>query len=173
MLRQARRADMQRAAWKVGAGVVAGFGLLSLVVALLVILLVSPGVVGSVAALAAVAVPFFVAMLGWVRARALTGDRDAAIEKAWTLAASDVLAHRGAELTAETLAKTMRIEVADAEHLLTQLNVHDFARARVTEEGDVTYSVTPDRVRVATDGEEPEEDEAQVRARAHAEVPKP
>ena len=65
----------------------------------------------------------------------------------------------------------MRIEVADAEHLLTQLNVNDFARARVTEEGDVTYSVSPERVRVAADAEEPEEDDAQVRARAHADPP--
>ena len=100
VLRQARRADTQRAAWKVGAGVVAGFGALSLLVAVLVIALVTPRLVGSLAALAAVAVPFVVRDAGWVRAKALASERDAAVEKAWTLVASDVLAYRGAELTA-------------------------------------------------------------------------
>jgi hypothetical protein len=172
---RARRADLQRAGWRAGAGVVAGFGLLSLAVAILVIVLASPGLVGSIAALGASAVPFLVAMLGWARARALTTTRDETIARAWALAASDVLTHRGGELTADALAKILRTDVTHAERLLIDLHVADVARARVTEEGDLAYSVPADKVRLANDAVgETDQDEAaeRARARAHVELPK-
>lgn len=176
VLERAQRSHVKRALWQVAAGVVGGFGLLSLSVAILVILGVAPSLVGLTAMLGSTAVPFVVAALSWVTARRHTKERDVALAEAWALVAGDVLAQKGEELTSAELAKIMRTSEAHADELLGQLNVTDFVHARVTEEGELAYSVAPAKLRVdeqaaAEAPEEAEEDEAAVRARSRVERP--
>jgi hypothetical protein len=187
LLKQSRQAHLKSAAWRVGAGIVGGFGVLSLLVTLAVIAVVTPGLVGTIAMLGATAVPFIVAFLAWQRGRALLASRDEKLENAWSLVAGDVLGTKGEELTADELAKILRVDTARAEKLLGNLNASDFVHARVTEEGDLAYSVPAPKMRIAdagagsppsdeggggtrAEGEEPveDEDEEAVRARARA-----
>ncbi len=173
VLARAQRAHVRRALWRVSAGVVGGFGLLSLAVALLVIVGVGPSLVGLLAMLGASAVPFVVAALAWASAARQARLRDAALDEAWALVAGDVLGQKGGELTADELGKLMRIDVSRAEALLAELNLRDFVHARVTEEGDLAYSVAGQKHRVDPEAkrgvEAPEQDEALERARATAE----
>jgi len=177
LLKKARRAQLRGAGWMVGSGVVGAFGAISLLVALLVLSVASPGIVATVAALGATAIPFVVAMLAWRRGRAAAKEREKALDEAWGVVAGDVLAHRGDELTAEELAKDMRIEVPAAELLLAQLSVSDFVHARVTDEGDLAYSVPATRLRIedaelteslADAADEGEQEESTIRAKAQA-----
>ncbi|MFO0566541.1 MAG: zinc ribbon domain-containing protein [Polyangiaceae bacterium] len=180
LLLRAQKAHVARAAWLTASGVVGGFALLSLVVALLVVASVGTGLVGTLAMFGATAVPFLVSALAWSKARTRGKDRDAALSSAWTLVASDVLRSRGGEVEADELAKILRIDLERAEQVLAELNLHDFVRARVTEEGDIAYSVTGDKLRVEAEPtadeqselEAAEVDEAAVRAEARATPPK-
>lgn len=148
-LERAQRAQRVAAAWRVGAGVVAGFGALSLLVALLVLIAVTPGILGTLGALFAVLVPFVLSWLLWRRGRAEAEKIGEALDEAWQRVAHEVIdAHRG-ELTATQLGKTMRTDAASAERLLARLGAHDAVRARVTDTGDVVYSSPAgERVRV-------------------------
>jgi len=147
-LERAQRAQRVAAAWRVAAGVVAGFGGLSLLVALLVLVAVTPGVLGTLGAAIAVLVPFVLAWLFWRRGAAEAQKIGDALDEAWQRVAREVLdAHRG-ELTATQLGKALRTDAATAERLLARLGAHDFVRARVTDTGDVVYSSLGERVRV-------------------------
>lgn len=136
----AQKARMKSAAWKVGGISSAGFGLISLLVALLVLGLASPGFVATLLTLAIVSVPFAVAVLAWRRAKREERAAQNAIDDAWALVASDWMRGAASELTAEDLAQAMRISSEQAEVLLARLSVQDFVKARVTEEGDLAYS---------------------------------
>lgn len=176
-LQRARRAQLRGAGWMVGAGVVGGFGLLSLAVVLLVLGVASPGVVATVAAIGAVAIPFVVSALAWQRARAARSEREHALDEAWSLVAADVLRHRGEELTAAELGKLMHVSEEVAELLLANLSVRDVIRTRVTEEGELAYSAPPERLRIQdADIDLPENevevDESVVRAKAQMDRPK-
>ncbi len=168
----ARKAQMRRAAWAVSAGVVSGFAVLSLLVTLLVLTVTSPGVIGTLAMFGALAVPFVVAAVAWMRSKQHEKELVTSIDQAWAFAAEDVLIEKGKDLTSLSLAKILRMEEAEAEQLLAQLSASDVVRSRVTETGNVTYAASP-KVRVGTEADEVEEeqpmDEAQVRARARAE----
>lgn len=178
VLKQARKAHVTRAAWAVAAGVMGGLGVLSLLATLLVIAF-GPGLLASVTLLAANLVPFVVAALAWRKSKQQGKHRDQLLDDAWSLAASDVLAHGGQELEAEDLAKVMRIDLARAEQVLAHLGAHDFVHARVTDEGDLAYSVSPSKLRVAAPHDEPavdelaEQDEAAELVRARAAKPEP
>jgi hypothetical protein len=127
--------------------------------------------------LGATAIPFVLAMLSWRRARSAAKELESTLDEAWGVVAGDVLAHRGDELTAEELAKDLRIEVPAAEQLLAQLSVSDFVHARVTDDGDLAYSVPAERLRIedavltdalADAAEEGEQEESTIRAKAQA-----
>lgn len=149
LLSSAQQARRRSAAWRVGAGLVAGFAALSLAVSLVVWLIASPGVLGALGLLVMLAVPVVLALLARRRAGAEARVQEHALDQAWALVAGDVLASRGGELNAADLARVLRIDEARAELLLGQLNVNDFVHARVTEEGDVVYSSrAPERLRV-------------------------
>lgn len=143
LLERAQRARMRAAGFRAAAGVVAGFGVISLLVSLLVMALVTPGVVGTIGTLVVTAVPFILAFFAWRRGRAHARELEQLLDQAWTLVASDVLASVGDGLTAADLAKAMRLEEAQAEALLAELGATDFVHARVTDGGDVVYSSRP------------------------------
>jgi hypothetical protein len=136
----AQKSRMKSAAWKVGSISSAGFALVSLLVALLVLGLASPGFIATLLTLAMVSVPFVVAALAWRSAKRHDRAAEGAIDDAWALVASDLMRARESELTAEDLASAMRISSEQAELLLARLSVQDFVKARVTDEGDIAYS---------------------------------
>jgi len=148
-LARAQRARRRAAAWRVGAGLVAGFGALSLAVALVVWAVASTGVLGTLGLLLMLSVPLVLSVLAWRKAGAERRVLEQSLDQAWTLIAADALGSRGAELNAAELARIMRLDETQAELLLGQLSVNDFVHARVTEEGDVVYSSrAPERLRV-------------------------
>jgi hypothetical protein len=144
LLVKARQAHLRYNAWRSGAVVVGGFGILSVLVTLLVLAAVDVGVLAMLVAFAAALLPLAIAAVAWRRSGRVVSERDEALDQAWALVAGDVLRDKGRELTAEELAQLMRLDPDGAEQLLVELNVHDFVRARVTDAGDVVYeSVRP------------------------------
>lgn len=149
LLSSAQQARRRGAAWRVGAGLVAGFAALSFAVSLVVWLIASPGVLGTLGLLVMLSVPVVLALMARRRAGAEGRALEHALDQAWALVAADVLASRSGELNAAELARILRVDEARAELLLGQLNVNDFIHARVTEEGDVVYSSrAPEKLRV-------------------------
>jgi hypothetical protein len=149
-LERAQRAHRIATAWRVGAGVVAGFGGLSLLIALLVLGVVTPGVLGTLATLFGTLVPFVLAFVFWRRGGAEYQKVTDALDEAWQRVAAEVIAAHGGELTAAELAKTLRSDTSTAERMLARLGAHDFVRSRVTDAGDVVYSSpSAERVRVS------------------------
>jgi hypothetical protein len=178
-LEDAQKERVRRAVLLAASGVVGGFGVLSVIVTLLVLLVASPGLIGTLAMLGAVSIPLVVAALAWMRARKHQNALDSALDRAWALAAEDVLLAKGKDLTAGELAKILRMEEPDAESLLAELSANDVVQSQITAGGDVTYAPST-RVRVEADeraeekatddvASEVDEDEAQVRARARVE----
>ncbi len=140
MLEQAQRARVRVAAWRVAAGVVGGFGALSLMVTLLTLAFFSPGVLGTALLLMTVSIPLLLAAIAWNRAQRYVRERDDAIDQAWLAAAGDVMQRTEHELDARGLAKTLRIDEAQAEQLLARLDVENVVRARVSADGELLYS---------------------------------
>ena len=138
---KARRA--QRAAWLFRAlwivsGVIGGFTFLS---TLFMLLLFSGLGTGWASLLLFGAVPLLLAF--WARrrtrsARATTKDE---LELAWTSVAHELLKASEGELTSAELAKLMLTDERHADLLLARLNVDDQVHSRVTDDGQVTYSV--------------------------------
>jgi hypothetical protein len=159
LLAVAQSARMRAAAFKVGSASAGGFGLLSLLIALVVLGLASPGFLATLATLVVVAVPLVVSLLAWRRAKRHEQELDRALDDAWALVASDLIRQRGAELTASELAAAMRLSEQQAELLLARLSVQDFVRARVTDDGDIAYSTRDlplPRARIIAGAEEAE-----------------
>jgi hypothetical protein len=149
LLKRAQRERLKLAGFRVGAALVGGFGVFSLLVVLLVLAIATPGIPAALLATLATAVPLIFAAALWRRSRAQASALGETIEQAWTLVASDVLDSVGEEVRAEALAKTLRTEPAHAESLLARLNAHDFVHARVTDEGELVYSTrAPERLRI-------------------------
>lgn len=99
-------------------------------------------------------VPAFLA----VRARGQGSKRkenaDAALDRAWLAAAEEVAAKHAGGVTAKELGKTLSIDEARADKLLTELAVHDKTRIDVGDDAEVRYSVRPDVLaRVSMDEE--------------------
>ena len=148
-LERAQRAHRVAAAWRVAAGVVAGFGGLSLLIALLVLAVVTPGVLGTLATLFATLVPFVLAFVFWARGGSEHRNVVEALDEAWQRVAEEAITAHGGELTATELAKILRTDIPTAERLLARLGARDVVRSRVTDAGDVVYSSpAADRVRV-------------------------
>jgi hypothetical protein len=152
-LLQAQRARSERAAWTVTGGVVGGFGLLSLAVAILVLGLASPGFGATVGLLGAVAVPLLFGLFALRHARRSRRELDAALDSAWQLVAKEMMAQREGGLTAAELGALMRTDEPRAEQLLAALNVDDAVHSRVTDAGEVLFaSGTVGKVRVDDSG---------------------
>jgi hypothetical protein len=138
---KARRA--QRAAWLYRAlwivsGVIGGFTFLT---TLIMLLLFSGLGTGWASLLLFGAVPLLLAF--WARrrtrrARASTKDE---LDLAWTSVAHQLLKASEGELTSAELANLMLTDERHADLLLARLNVDDQVHSRVTDDGQVTYSV--------------------------------
>lgn len=164
----ARRA--QRAAWLFRAlwivsGVIGGFTFLA---TLLTLLLFSGLGTAWASLLLFGAIPLLVAF--WARRRTLkarTTVKDE-LDLAWSSVAHELLRASPNELTSAELADLMLTDELHADQLLARLNVDDQVHSRVTDEGQVTYSVrATDRFRVGDapfDTEEWDDDAEQQRA---------
>ncbi|MES1177198.1 MAG: hypothetical protein ABUL62_22945 [Myxococcales bacterium] len=143
LLRSARAEQLRAGAFKAGAGFAAASGALSLLLTSVVLLVTSPGAFAKFAALLASVVPFALSFFAWRRAQRHAEALNAALQQAWLLAASRVVAARGgaATMSSAELASALRIDEHRAELLLAELSVRDFveqpaelpARMRVTE----------------------------------------
>lgn len=150
LLRSARAEQMRAAAFKAGSGFAGASGALSLLLTSVVLLVISPGAFAKFAALLASVVPFALSLFAWRRAKQHEARLAAALQQAWLLAASRVVAahaqaHTGAgAMSSAALAQALRIDEPRAELLLAELSVRDFvdqpaelaARMRVTELAD-------------------------------------
>lgn len=87
------------------------------------------------------AVPLLAAFWARHRARQSANTSRDALEQAWTSVAHEVLEHTDGELTAGDLAAKLLTGEQHADELLARLNVDDEVRSRVTDGGEVVYSV--------------------------------
>jgi hypothetical protein len=152
-LETAQRERYRATAWRVGAALTAGFGLLSVAVALVVTWLVSPGAFGSLMMMGLAAVPLIVAALAWRRANRHHAARDEALDQAWSIAVREVLEQRAQEPTASDLGRIMHLSVAETELLLARLDVEDVVRSRVTDAGEIVYSTGAPTAKLRISGE--------------------
>lgn len=129
LLRGARSEQLRASAFRAGAGFALGSGLLGLLVTSVVLLAVSPPLVAKVAALVACLVPFALAFFALQRARGHAQKLDAALQHAWLLAASRLVAARGGQVSAPALASALRVDEARAEQLLAEVSVQAFVQA--------------------------------------------
>jgi hypothetical protein len=156
LLRSARSEQLRAGAFRGGAGFALASGAVSLLVTLIVFLITTPAPVAKVAAVVASLVPFALSFFALRRARSHTRKFEAALQQAWLLAATRLVAAHGGQLTAKELARLLRVDEARAELLLAEVSVHDFitqpselpARVRVTEladpvEPDAAAETTP------------------------------
>ena len=83
-----------------------------------------------------------------VRARSRAGsamaDAKEALDRAWLAAAEEVAKVSKNGVTVAELAKRLKIDPVRAEHLLTQLAVHERTRIDVDDEAEVRYSIGPE-----------------------------
>jgi hypothetical protein len=155
-LEQAQRTRFRRAAWRVAAGVVGAFGLLSVAVALLALLLVSPGPLATLLTLLTVAVPLGVSAHAWRRATKIGRELGAQLDEAWRFTLLEVLRTRTSsdpeELELAELAGALGIGEERAEALLAELEVHDLATSAVGRDGVMRYrALAGPRRRIAVD----------------------
>jgi hypothetical protein len=115
-------------------------------------------IAGKVLVVAIAIVPLILALRARSRATSARESARTASERAWQAAAEDVAGRAKSGITAPALAKTLGIEPAYADRLLTSLAVHERTRIDVGENAEVVYSVQPGAlVRVAEDGHRDEE----------------
>lgn len=152
-LKAAQRLRFKHAAWLIAAGAVGGLGALSLLVTLGVLLVVTPGLVPTVAALLAAALPLGLAGYAAHRARGHARELETKLGDAWRAVATDILNQHTDPVDAEHLGRALRLEDEEVERLLTDLEVHDVVRTRVTDDGALVYEPVgaPPRVRVKPD----------------------
>jgi hypothetical protein len=144
LLKTARAEQLRALAFRAGSGFVFASGLLSLLVTNVVLLATSPAPLAKAFALFASAVPLVLAFLAFRRSKMHQKRLEQALQQAWLLAAGRVAAEAGGAASAQSLAKTLRIDEARAELLLAELSVQDFvdphalpaAKVRVTELAD-------------------------------------
>ncbi len=153
-LETAQRERHRVAAWRLGAALTAGFGLLSVAVALVVTWIVSPGATGSGLMLGLAAVPLILAALAWRRSNRHRAERDESLDLAWSTAAREIIEQHDRELTASDLARIMHLPEDEAERLLARLDVEDVVRSRVTDAGEIVYSTGAPAARLRVEGED-------------------
>jgi hypothetical protein len=141
LLKVATLARSGRAAWRVVAFVVGGFGVFSLLVLWLAIAVADPPLPASLVASLAVLAPFGFATYAWLRARRHAARLEPALEQAWVFAARDIARARGGEIDARTLAKLTRIGERDADRLLSRMSAENLLTSSVTSEGSLQYTL--------------------------------
>jgi len=99
----------------------AGFGVFSVLVLWLVIVVAQPVFAGAVVAVLAALVPFGFAALSWKKSQEQDRELPPLVEKAWDAAASDIAKARGGKLDAPALAKVTRINEATAGQVLSRM----------------------------------------------------
>ena len=87
------------------------------------------------------------------KARRRNAEARDRIEQAWEKAAGNVLAARGAELTAPELAAMMQTDQAHAESLLGRLSAHGRARVDVRDDAELAYRVADADPEIANDAD--------------------
>jgi len=145
--RRARRSELlYHAAW-IATGVVGG---VSLLMTLLALLLFSGLFTGWAGLLAFPALPVLLSLWARKRTRKARETRQEALDQAWASVAHEILEQSPRELTSADLAHGMLTSESHADRLLARLNVDDQVRSRVTDDGQIGYSVrSPQRVRVS------------------------
>jgi hypothetical protein len=98
-------------------------------------------IAGKVIVFAIALVPLLMALRSRSRATTARANAKAASERAWQAAAEEVAAEAEGGVTASALAKTLGVEEAEADRLLTSLAVHDRTRVDVGDDAEVRYSV--------------------------------
>ena len=144
LLRAARSEQLRSGAFRVGSGFALASGVMSLLVTLVVLLATSPAPFARGAALLASLVPFALSFFALRRARSHAQKFEAALQQAWLLAASRLVAAHSGQLSATRLAQLLRVDETRAELLLAEVSVQDFiappseltARVRITELAD-------------------------------------
>jgi len=136
--RRAQRTSwLFRALW-IASGVIGGLTFLS---TLLMLLLFSGLGTAWASLLLFGAIPLVIAF--WARRRTLKARATVKdeLELAWTSVAHELLRASPKELTSAELAELMLTDERHADQLLARLNVDDQVHSRVTDEGQITYSV--------------------------------
>ena len=128
LLRSARSEQLRAAAFRVGAGFAVASGVLSLIVTGVVLIAIAPPAFAQLAASLASLVPFGLGFFAFRRAASHRRQLHSALQQAWLLAASRLVRHHDGQLSAEDLAKELRVDESRAELLLAELSVQDFVR---------------------------------------------
>jgi hypothetical protein len=99
-------------------------------------------------------VPAFLAIRARGQGNKRKENADAALDRAWLAASEEIAAKHANGVTAKELGKTLQIDEARADKLLTQLAVHDKTRIDVGDDAEVRYSAAPEvRARIAEESE--------------------
>jgi hypothetical protein len=117
-------------------------GLFATIATLIGLAVMPAAIVGKLFILAIAIVPVLLALRSRSRANTAREKAKEANDRAWQAAAEDVAAKAKEDgVTAAGLAKTLQIEPARADQLLTALAVHDRTRIDVGDDAEVRYSV--------------------------------
>lgn len=146
LLVRARRAQLSTPLYWLGAGVAAAMTAVVVLALGTAAALTNLPFVASAIGFVFAALPAVLAVLLARRARAQRGAVRKGMEQARLLVASDVLRSHGGRIQASELGRILRISEHDAELVLAELSLADFAHAHVTETGDLDFA--PGRLRV-------------------------
>jgi hypothetical protein len=149
LLRSARSEQLRAGAFKAGAGFAAASGILSFLVTSVVLLATAPAPFAKFAAFAGCFVPVVLAFFAISRSRLHARKLEAALQGAWLLAASRIVAQEGGSMTSALLAKKLRVDEARAELLLAEVSVQDLvsqAPAALPPRLRVSELATPDEL---------------------------
>ena len=147
--RRSRRSELLFGALWIVAGTVGGVSFLLTFISLLLF----SGLLSAWASLLVFpAVPLLLAWWSRRRALAARNAKVEALDNAWASVAHEILDQKQDELTSADLARWMLTDENETDRLLARLNVDDQVRSRITDDGEVTYSVrSPGRVRVSAE----------------------
>jgi hypothetical protein len=110
---------------------------------------------GAIAVGMGLSTSFITGLVGfgaWRGGSSARRGRDAALAEARLAAATSVLEQSGQETSASSLAQAMGLGGVQADQLMTALNLDDRFTSRVTDEGEIVFSLRdPLRVRIADD----------------------
>ena len=151
LLRSARSEQLRASAFRAGAGFALASGALSLLVTSVVLLATSPAPFAKFAALVASLIPLALSVFALRRARAHVRKLDAALQQAWLLAASRIVAQEGGQLSAVALSKILRVDEARAEFLLAEVSVQDFVQPQLPARVRITELADPEEPNATTD----------------------
>lgn len=124
--------------WTVAGTVLGGFSVLSFIVLVTVLTFIAPGLIATLAAIAASATPMAFAVAGFLRATRKRAEIAPALEEGWAEVGGEVvraLHEQGRDVSIESISKLMRTNTDQAEHLLAQLSAKGLVRSRIDDSG--------------------------------------